>query len=515
MRKIASALLLSAMLLGYESCKEKELDLKPGEPTEESFFSNEVEFNRGVIGIYQKLLYYYQIHRGNQTPWQGTILLADDDVRAAGASRIDQWNINVGDAEGIYRTSYEMIFRANALLDQLQKKGDVLSANNRKYYEGEALFLRAYANFLLWNTFGTAPNVTTRLELSELNTPNSQGTQLLDQAIEDLKVAETLLPTREQWGVDNLGRVTVGSAKALLGKAYLFKQEYGQAAAKLAEVTGYSLVPNYGLNFLPTSENNAESIFEVQFGPTIASENNGWIDNDNFTVVGTLAAYRGQFSIDFSWATGESFVPTTPLVNSFEPGDPRRRWTFFSVGDTLKKDGGLYTETTSKRSPSGHHFSKYLKFAGPDYGGPDFYANPSVDFNNERVLRYADVLLMRAEALNESGGSTTEIIGLINQVRARARNSTQPASLEPADRPLIGDRNQIMQWIMNERRTELALEGHRLFDLFRWHRAGKINLTQWNWDTANANWEPRNILFPIPQREIDLTNGSLQQNSGY
>ena len=231
-------------------------------------------------------------------------------------------------------------------------------------------------------------------------------------------------------------------------------------------------------------------------------------------MIGTLSGFRNFARVGGNPAGGEYYFPTKTLQETFDPEDPRIPWTFFRVGDVIGNNNRTYQAREAAVSSTGAHMSKYLKEAGHLYSS---YTNESVDFNNERVIRYADVLLMRAEALLESGGTTAEVIGLLNQVRQRARESVTPAAAQPADYATTeSNRETIADWIRKERRLELAFEGHRLFDLLRWHRAGKINLQNWNWGTPNVQveWRPENIRFPLPQSELNA-NLQLRQNAGY
>jgi len=187
-------------------------------------------------------------------------------------------------------------------------------------------------------------------------------------------------------------------------------------------------------------------------------------------------------------------------MSAFETGDPRIAYTFNPAGVTTNvikyaKDG-LYDVAS---------------WAGKDY---------NCNVNNPRLLRYADILLLKAEAIVRSGGSLSEAIKLINQIRQRARNSTTNgvASLVPADRSISETNNTtILEWIFQERRLELAFEeGSRWVDLKRRHAAGEINLANWNFSSIRSDFafKTTNLFFPLPQSEVS-DNKNLKQNSGY
>jgi hypothetical protein len=176
------------------------------------------------------------------------------------------------------------------------------------------------------------------------------------------------------------------------------------------------------------------------------------------------------------------------LINSFDAGDPRQAFTLNPTTGAIRK----YVASDNK-SQSG-----------------------VASTNNPRILRYADVILMRAEALVQSGGSLSEAIGLLNQVRTRARS--QGTGPNPANYDAVTtDRNQVLEWVRKERLLELACEeGHRWFDLRRWHLGGQINLSSWDFSSArnDVGFNLKNLNFPIPQGELDL-NPNMKQNTGY
>jgi hypothetical protein len=537
--------ILVILLLGVTlSCNEKNLELKPATETEEVFFDGTPAFRSAIFGVYTKLIWLYNNH-SCCSGWAGVenvnprlILMADDDLTNTGNDLVDTYSIvpsnpRVGDA---FRRVYEVIFRANIVLEKLEATKARLIPEGKMTEQdynnirGEALFLRAYAYYLAYNLWETAPIVLQRFtEFDQISTAQSNGIDILNLIIEDMDEAEGLLPVGPMgWDDANRGRVTSGGAKMLMGKAFMLRAaattstaDYASAAAKLGEIEGqgYTLMAQYGDNFRIDRENNAEVLFELQFANSPGGTN-GWLDNDFFDVIGTIAANRAPLSVAKNSHTGEYYVPTRSLQRTFQETDPRRAWTFYKDGDPFGN-----TTYSGAGSPTSAHVSKYLKenSADPAVGLKVQGQQENSDFNNERIFRLSDALLLRAEALLESGGSPADVIGLINRVRQRARNSVPAGSApaaEPADRSTSETNPAIIhQWIRDERRMELAFEGHRLFDLRRWHRSNKINLanfTQEDWGTINGtvSWEPRDIRFPYPQSELDI-NTALRQNDGY
>jgi hypothetical protein len=349
---------------------------------------------------------------------------------------------------------------------------------------------------MLWNLFGTAPVDTIVVEEeSQFNIPSSSGVQLLDQVITDLTRAATLLPT-QPWDDLNKGRVTANSAHALLGKALLFRANAtGNAADYQAAVTAFNniqgavLVPNFADNFSVDAENNDESLFEFQAGVNIIDQDqNGWLANDACDCGVTGTYYQMFYDGAGTYMAGGRYDATNKLVAAFNPDDPRVPYTV-NLGDR-----------------------KVLKYVqdGDALDG----AVPSV--NNHRIIRYADVLLLKAEAVLQSNGNPADAIALINEVRTRARNmggGSVPANLSTSET----DKATIMEWIMDERFRELAAEGHRWFDLRRWHLAGFITLDNDFFSSNNAAdmaFDQHFMYFPVPTNETDV-NPNIVQNPGY
>lgn len=498
--------IIFTFLLLILSCDSDDLSIPPLLNTEESFFSTEGEFNQAILGIYQKLIFFYNYNGGN---WSHGLWLAPDDnlTLAAGRSTAFETFVGINDQNGIVRRffelSYQTLNRANTVLEIIEEDaGTVLAdASVKNTFQGEALFLRGYINFLLWNYFGTAPLVTNRIDvLDESTPPNSEGTQLLDQAIADFEQASGLLP--ESWDEANLGRVFRGSAQGMLAKALVFRAsitnnagDYSAAIAAADQVIGsgnFSLEPLYADLFDEALENGPESLFEVQLGRNVVI-NNVWLNNDGFAVVGDLGGFWGFFDGNFGLFANPRFEPTQGLINSFEEGDPRIPSIFNAEENTITK----YVER-------------------PRIGGnPDF-------LNNARILRLADVMLLKAEAIVGSGGDLSEAISLVNEIRARARNSvpdTLPPATVPADIELsISNPDEVLQLIMEERRRELAFEeGHRWLDLRRMHLGGTIDLSTLDFGSIRNDFEfdvSKNLVLPIPFDELSL-NSNLRQNPGF
>jgi hypothetical protein len=257
----------------YTACNESRLDLQPLNPTEASFFTEEIDFDRAALGVYAKLTDFYWFNNNN--PIHGFWDLPGDDVTTTGTEPFEVF-FSLQPAEGrintFYRTAYVLVNRANTLLDKINtvRDGVYKTPRLKEIHRGEALFLRGYAFFLLFNHFGTSPVITERIQSTDKTTnPSSKDTELLDQAIKDFTEAANLLPDR--WDTANRGRVTKNSANGLLGKALVFRGSYKKSTADFTaaiaafnKISGVSLVANFADNFAFDRENNEESLFEFQ-----------------------------------------------------------------------------------------------------------------------------------------------------------------------------------------------------------------------------------------------------------
>jgi len=480
----------------YTACDQSKLDLQPLSPTEASYFTEEIDFDRSSLAVYAKLSDIYWFN-GN-SPIHGFWQLPGDDITTSGTDAYEVF-FNLQAADGklntYYRTAYQLINRSNTLLDKIAtvKDGVYKTAGLKDRHRGEAIFLRGYMYFQLWNFCGTSPLVIERIQSTDKTTnPSTKDTELLDQAIKDFTEAATLLP--EKWDDTNRGRATKNSANGFLGKSLVFKgshkktsADFSAALTAFGKISDVSLMPNFGDNFAFDRENNAESLFEFQASQPSGGDN-VWLSNDFDNNIGSTSAYWGWYENHWSLFGAPYYTATNKLKNTFEVGDPRLAITM--QGNNIKK-----------------------------YVARNQYSQSGVgSVNNPRILRFADVILLRAEAILESGGSTAEVVGLINQVRTRARAMTSGGTV-PANRTVgESDRAKIMQWIMDERFIELAgEEGIRWFDLKRWHAAGKINLASFDFSSARSDAKfdvNKHLLFPIPLSEIDL-NSKVKQNSGY
>jgi starch-binding outer membrane protein, SusD/RagB family len=381
---------------------------------------------------------------------------------------------------GAWGGLYQMITRANMVLDRVP--AITMDETQKNQILAEAKFLRALGYFYLVRLYGDVPLVLTLAD-QEANGPRTPQADVFAQIVKDATEAEAVLPA--SWGSADKGRATKGAAEALLADQYIWRKDWANAATyakKIIDGGNYALVPNYIQAFLPGSQNRSEEVFAAQSSSATGAPA---ID---------IAAWEYPRNMNPNsnggWGTWQ---PLQAFIDGYPAGDYRKEVSFFTSG--IDPNGNTVTFLP--------HVYKYRPTARP--GQQDV---------NWPIYRYAEVLLMYAEALNEQG-QTAEAIGYVNQVRARARNGTGAEGRAlPADLPTSLTAAEARAAIFDERKFELAFEGKRWFDLVRqgfpvFQAAESTDPT-----VIQGNVQPTRLLWPIPQVQIDL-NKSLTQNPGY
>jgi hypothetical protein len=400
--------------------------------------------------------------------------------------------IATSDNEGsldLWRGPNPGILRCNIVLDRIPKM-ESIDPDIRDRVIGEAYFLRAHYYFIMVRIFGDVPLRTTPVEPGDgLHIARTPKAQVYEQIISDCRNAITLLPPKSAYDTENLGRACKEAALAMLAKVYLTLGTNHSEVVSLCEQIesmGYDLrTMNYYDNFDPLIDNNPESLFEVQY--TGATDYDFWGNYNQASWLSTFMGPRNSSWVGGSW--GWQHV-TQEFVSQYESGDLRKDITILYAG-CPKFEGEDYDPSWSS---TGYNVRKFLV---PKSISPDYNTNPS----NFVVYRFADVLLMKAEALNEQG-LTQQAQAPLNTVRTRAGLP----SITTTDKAVMKEA------IIKERRVELAFEGHRWFDIIRidngeyalnfFRAIGKTNVTK------------DRLLWPVPQAEID-DNPLIVQNPGY
>lgn len=406
---------------------------------------------------------------------------------------------NNGTVKAYWTQNYTIIYQCNSILDAIETTEATDDTSLR--LKGEALFFRAYCYFNLVRAFGEVPLVTFKIiDAAEANIAKTTAEKIYEQIDADLTEATKLLPT--QWSAQYIGRPTWGAARSLHARTYMMRNDWNNLYTAATDVINsglYNLNTPYDKIFTDEGENCSESIFELQCTATAALPASLTIGSQFCEVQGVRGS--GQWNLGWGWHMG-----TKELGQAFEPGDPRKDASLLYFRKS--EDEPITPENTNK--PYGE---SPVSPADGGYFNKKAYTDPAKrqEFRNSgfwvniRLIRYADVVLMAAEAANETG-KTTEALNYLEQVRARARGTDNTIL------PQIVTTNQdeVRNAIRHERRVELALEPDRFYDLVRWgiarevlHAAGK------------TNYQDKHRYLPLPQDEIDKSKGVLVQNPDY
>ena len=420
---------------------------------------------------------------------------SDDAVKGSVPSdatfinQYDQFTIDPsqGQLNDFWTGQYQNVNLCNQVLGNVAKIN--MDATLKARYLAEAKFVRAYSYFRLLRAFGHIPLVLkVPVTTSELNAPQVVPDSVWVAIERDLTDAASVLPP--SYGPTDIGRATKGAALALHAKVAMYLKHWQDVLNFTNQVIGlgvYSLFPDYEKMFRIQNENCSESVFEIQ-----ANYVAGYDGAD-------LSQYS-QFQGDRDGVPSPGFglnSPTLDLVNEFEAGDPRLPATVMTAGTTTPE--GDIVPLPSAGAPSRYNMKSYVPFALSNARGQ------GAD-QNIRVMRYAEVLLMNAEANNELGNSAAALASL-ELVRARARAlSANPTTTLP--RVTTTNQTALRTAIWHERRVEMGMEFDRFYDLVRQGRAATV-LGPLGFKTGvNEN-------MPIPQNQIDISGGVLKQNPGY
>ena len=435
-----------------------------------------------------------------------------------------------------YRAQWQGIQRANLAIDEIpttriETEGDEAEkqAKYRDRYLGEAYFLRGYYYFRLARMFGGMPLIDYVIKSSnQWAQTRTTMDETLNFAIEDFKRAENLLWEKDKYSNEELGRATKGAAQAMLLKANLYRADYQRNAGNETEAQKYfaeaakwgkeviksrqySLWPNYFDNFRLANENGRESVFEIQYTEEATSDYGG----EGYTRGTMTTILQRSRSSAFGEAGWGYDRPTQNLYNEYEAGDARRDETILTPTDEQ-------IETPAQEIYCGDRMlnRKYAMYNDGTNGGIYKLAHATRSPKNNIQIRYADVLLMYAEACCESGDLPSAKTAL-KEVRDRAGLSQFPYTAVIQGQTVTFNDNQedLRKAIRHERRVELAMEGHRWFDLTRWGIAKETMDTYMAGETEEAKelygtfQKGKHELFPIPSKEIDLSG--IEQNPNW
>lgn len=551
--------------LTFTSCENFLTEKVRGQQNLDTYFTTADECEAYITGCYQDITCggWWNINTVwllsemcSDDAWMGNTTQSQSDYislahyQGNGASN--------GPISNFWQYRYKGILRCNVAIDRISNT-ELEDKELQARLVAEARFLRGYFYFELARNFGGVPLITEFKMPEEIQGITRASLENTYKFIEeDLIAAAEVLPKRSEYADADMGRATSGAALGLLGKVYLYQEKWTEARDVLqklipesgytgedAQTTEYDLLPNFGDVWDKDFDNSVESLFEVQYEY-----------HATLAVGGSLSTVTGARSCGAALGDGWAWCqPTANLEAAYSEDDERREWTIIKTGCTEikgeteenftkilndNKEISVYDDCVEKYNlpanslvidPSGHKSGRIIrKYYLPLNDRPEVY-NTDKSPLNHRILRYADVLLMYAEACNELSDDTHAQAAL-NRVRNRAGLS-----------PVSVTGNELRHAIRNERRLELAFEQNRLYDIRRWKDDnGKpviANLmgengsfVKWNTDPATRDameWdnqgeasdkgksfrEDRDLLFPIPLYEVTMSNGSIEQNPNW
>ncbi|WP_417557150.1 RagB/SusD family nutrient uptake outer membrane protein [Mesoflavibacter zeaxanthinifaciens] len=487
MKNYKNILYAFTVLVGFAACSDDFVEREPVYSIgSENYFNSETDYYNALVGAYDLLQSTYVNVMLGEIASNNTLCGGESATDVIGFQQIDDMThtpVN-SNLKNIWDWMFAGVNRANYILE-FQDKTDF---EGKEVIIAETRFLRAYYYFELVKWFGPVPLKETRFELGdETSIPRSPVSDVYGLIESDLQYAVDNL----EYTAPQIGRVTKGAAQALLGKAYLYQDKFSEAANvldNLIQFGPYDLVDDYNTIFENEGENGVESVFEVQYTD---AEGAGF---------GCLQCSEGNIAVGFNgirnydgpvFDSGFSFnVPTQDVVDEFEAGDLRKDVAILDIEAWANTTGATYG---TGYEHTGYFNRKYIARQGDANLGDQNLTNP----NNYRAIRFADVLLMAAEAFNRSGIDDTKAQLYLNRVRERAFGDTS--------HNVTVTGTALTDAIYHERRVELVGEGHHFFDLVRTGRGNQIPGF-----TSN-----KNELFPIPIEEIQFSNGNWQQNPGY
>ena len=493
MKKIAFIILSSVMM---NSCTDMNL-IPESNLSPENFFKSEEDATAAVYGtysvftdndIYNQFWEVLQSQGTDDCEWSGGRTTTNLDKNALDKFEYDG-NTNL--VYSVWIKHYVAVNRSNIAIENISNMGsEQIRDDVRKRLIGEAKFLRALAYFNLVRIYGGVPLVLKQTtSLDGLEVPRNTVDECYEQIISDLQEAKSVLPAIGQLPEGYLGRATKGSASAMLAKVYLTREDYQNVVKETSEVMqmGYKLWKNYADNFDVEKENGQESIFEIQY-----KRNTPGVSGSNYN-----GYYRPPFVNINGWVGYGDDPVTRNHYECYEEGDLRR--------DVNVR---LYTKEEYPNMSSNYEFPCYVnKFQDPS----PLAVRSQGGENNYPILRYSDVYLMRAEALNAINTSDAEAYECLNVIRRRAfgLNMNEASAI---DIKLGLSKEDFLDIILLERRKEFAFEGQRRFDLVRTHKLKEAMMAQ-N-PTIGAVVEEKHYLLPIPVTELDA-NKLLEQTPGW
>lgn len=517
--------ILSGLLTLCISCN-KFLDTKPTDVlTTDSYYSTEEELNRGLLGVYD-VLGRQEVY-GDYMTWP--INSSTDESFQAGnppnGMRVYIYDPGNAQVASFWRALWQGIVRDNILLASIDRP--VMEQAKRDLVEGEALFLRGYLYFLLAINFGDVPLITTpTLSVENVHIARAPLKDVYKQVLDDMTRAEELLQSQTVTALGYSGRISRTAVQGILARVNLTMAGYPlhdaarfrdalDWAQKVVQSGEHALNPDYKQIFINYAQDRydvKESIWEIEF-----SGNGTGVFDESGRIGNNIGVKCADLDIGYSYG---SVNVHNKLYNLYDPADLRRDWNcapynYTGPNNTWRKNNNLWDLNIGK-------WRREYELLTPK--------NKNLTPQNFAVLRYADVLLMLAEAENEVNGPTQLAIDAVNQVRRRAYGKMLPGDTSTVDANLPPEhqasQDALRKAIQDERSRELCFEALRKYDLIRWGifiptmkaLADDINARAPapSKYTANAATQlaPRHLLLPIPAHDMAV-NRLLVQNPGW
>jgi starch-binding outer membrane protein, SusD/RagB family len=482
--KNSTRILILASIVGLLIACEKELDVLPSEAlTEVDFLSRPENAIQLVTGVYNAQLRWEMY----SFAWIGITSITSDDADKGSTpndtgtdkKKLDEltWDASDISFKDVWNSRYDGIYRANTAFFYLDQTN--LDSALKNQLIGEVLFLRSLFYFDLVRCFGGVPIVTSRIDINDTETINEvvfvrrSKEEVYTQIETDLLDAIDRLPVKSQHASASAGKATKGAAQALLAKAYLYQQKWAEAEDMADEVISsgeYSLLSDYADVWKEIGENGSESIYEIQASPNLGVQ--GYTD---------VQGPRG--TPDLGWGFN---TPSLDLLNSYEDGDLRKQATIMIVEpDSLLWDGLIMSGSWNNLR---YNYKAYHSSIAESWNG-----NKSNTAKNLRILKYSDILLIKAESALQQG-KEGEALTQVNMLRNRAGLASK-GSLS-------------LDELYKERRWEMAMEHDRWFDLVRTGSAQAAMAAQGKNFIVGTH-----EVFPIPEEQIIASGGLLQQNN--
>lgn len=500
---ISKIMLVIVTSLLLTNCNDDYLDQdKLGEETSDVYFNSQEKAVASLTAAYSELKDY----RFGWFYWAFGEVLSDNAIYGGsdgdngGFALLKSFNASTSawQIRLKWQICYRGINRANQAIEGISGMDDALftSVAYKNRLIAEAKILRAFYHFELCRAFGRIPVLDHLITTTSEKIGQSEISEVYAFIISDLEAIEGDLPLRSQQESTEIGRVNKGFAQGLLAKVNLYAKNYEAAktwAKKVIDSGEYQLVADYNTIFTFAGENNAESIFELQFHIS-STQTSAFRNNGNFQTLFMLPR-----NITYGYGIN---LPTEDLASAYDAaGDTVRKKATLLTADEVYELEDVNNILTTGTAEEIAAYKAELTFNRTGYYQRKMYVAPSEraaeirnNGNNIRIMRYSDVLLMYAEACAETNDDGAAQSAL-NQVRTRVGLSDVTAT-----------GTALKDAIFNERRLELAGENERYHDLIRTGRANATILS--GWTEAHKYW-------PVPQNEIDQTTGEIEQNEGY